>query len=183
MITYTTSRSERDLQGILELQQRNLAVNLSREEVLSQGFVTVTHSLADLKRMNDLEPHLIAKDGAQVIAYLLAMTVQSKTDFPVLIPMFEVFDRIPFRGKTISSCHYLVVGQVCVDKNYRGQGILDQCYEAYRDHFKNKYEFAITEIATKNQRSIHAHKRIGFSEVHRYTAPNGEEWSIVVWEW
>jgi len=183
MITYTTSKTESDLQGILELQQRNLPTNLVPEEVLSQGFVTVTHSLGDLSRMNGIEPHVIAKDGERVIGYLLAMTVQSSADFPVLIPMFELFEQIQFRGKTISNYNYLVVGQVCVDKNYRGQGILDQCYEAYKNHFKDKYDFAITEIATKNQRSIKAHKRIGFSEIHRYEVPNEEEWSVVLWEW
>lgn len=183
MIRYTTSKSESDLLGILELQQRNLAINLSREEVLSQGFVTVTHRLEGLQKMNDLEPHLIAKDGEQVIAYLLAMTVHSKADIPILFPMFELFERIQFRGKTVSNYNYLVVGQVCVDKNYRGQGILDQCYEAYKKQFQNKYDFAITEISIKNQRSINAHRRIGFSEIYRYLAPNGEEWSVVVWEW
>jgi len=183
MINYTTSQSERDLHGILELQQRNLAVNLTPDEVLSQGFVTVVHRFDDLKKMNDIEPHLIAKDGERVIGYLLAMTVHSKADIPVLIPMFELFDQTPFRGKPISNYNYLVVGQVCVDKNYRGQGVLDQCYEAYKAQFKNKYDFAITEISMRNQRSINAHKRIGFSEIHRHTAPNGEEWSIVVWEW
>jgi len=118
-----------------------------------------------------------------VIAYLLAMTVYSKADIPALIPMFELFDQTPFREKPISGYTYLVVGQVCVDKNYRGQGVLDQCYEAYKKQFQSKYDFAITEIAIKNQRSINAHKRIGFSEIHCYEAPNGEEWSIVVWEW
>ncbi len=183
MITYSTSTSTSDLQGILSLQQQNLAVNLSPDEVLSQGFVTVTHRLEDLSRMNEIEAHVVAKDGEQVIGYLLAMTVQSKADFPVLIPMFELFERIQFREKPVAACHYLVVGQVCVDKNYRGQGILDQCYEAYKNRFKDKYDFAITEIAIKNQRSIKAHNRIGFREIHRYKAPDGVEWSVVVWEW
>jgi len=183
MITYSTSTSASDLQGILSLQQQNLAVNLPPDEVLSQGFVTVTHRLEDLSRMNDIEAHVIAKDGEQVIGYLLAMTVQSKADFPVLIPMFELFERIQFRKKPVADYHYLVVGQVCVDKNYRGQGILDQCYEAYKNRFKDKYDFAITEIAIKNQRSIKAHNRIGFREIHRYNAPDGVEWSVVVWEW
>lgn len=180
---YTTSDSESDLRGILELQRRNLAINLPAEEVSSQGFVTVVHSYEDLKGLNDIEQHIIAKDGDQIAGYLLAMTAQSKTDIPILIPMFELFDRIVFQGKTIADFNYLVVGQVCVDKNYRGQGILDQCYAAYKNHFKGKYDFAITEIATRNARSINAHKRVGFSEIHRYRDPAGEEWSVVVWAW
>ncbi len=183
MITYTTSKTDDELRGILNLQKRNLALNLAQEEVLSQGFVTVSHSFEDLRQLHDIEPHLIAKDEDEVIAYLLAMTAKSKADIPILLPMFDVFDRVQFRGKTIADYHYLVVGQVCVDKRYRGQGILDACYAAYREHFQNKYDFAITEIAISNPRSIKAHHRIGFTEVHRYLDPDGVDWSIVAWEW
>ena len=111
------------------------------------------------------------------------MTSKSKADIPVLIPMFENFEKIRLRGKLLSGYHYIVVGQVCVAKGYRGQGILDNCYAEYKKRFKRKYDFAITEIATKNLRSVNAHKRIGFSEIYRYNVPGNEEWSIVIWEW
>jgi L-amino acid N-acyltransferase YncA len=97
--------------------------------------------------------------------------------------MFENFEQINFRSKTLSAYNYIVVGQVCVAKGYRGQGVLDNCYAEYKKKFKDKYDFAVTEIATKNQRSINAHKRIGFVEIHRFTGPDNVEWSIVIWEW
>jgi L-amino acid N-acyltransferase YncA len=182
MITYTTSKSITDLAGIIELQKINLPSNLTEEEIAKEGFVTVVHSFDALKKMNAIEQHVIAKDADKVIAYLLAMTSQSKTEFPVLFSMFENFEKIAFRGKTLSDYHYIVVGQVCVAKGYRGQGILDNCYAEYKKQFKGKYDFAITEIATKNQRSVNAHKRIGFTEIHRFIAGD-VEWSIVIWEW
>lgn len=182
-LVYTTSKSEKDLLGIIELQKKNLSSNLTHEEISSQGFVTVVHSLTDLKKMNDIEQHIICKDKENIIAYLLAMTLKSQHDIPVLIPMFEAFKMVSYRGKPVSSYKYIVVGQVCVDKNYRGKGILDRCYEEYKNSFSDRYDFAITEIASRNLRSISAHKRIGFSEVHKYTSPNREEWSIVIWQW
>jgi ribosomal protein S18 acetylase RimI-like enzyme len=183
MVNYTTAKSKEDLEGILSLQQANLAVNLSREDILSQGFVTVVHRYEDLEKMNNIEQHIIAKDGNKIIAYLLAMTKHAKRDIPILLPMFEIFDSINYENKTVSSFNYMVVGQVCVDKNYRGQGILDKCYNFYKENFKNRYDFAITEIAVSNTRSIRAHKRVGFSEIHHYTGPDKVEWSIVVWNW
>jgi len=183
MITYTTSKTDNDLQQILDLQQRNLAINLTGEQIASQGFVTVSHSFADLQKMNNIEQHVIAKDGDKVIAYLLAMTARSKADIPVLIPMFDMFEDVEFHNKKIAAYRYIVVGQVCVAEGYRGKGILDTCYMMYRDCFKDKYDFAITEIATRNQRSLNAHKRIGFETIHEYMAPNGEQWNIVVWGW
>ncbi len=183
MIEYTRAITNEDLLGILALQKANLSDALTKEEIESQGFVTVNHSYEELKNLNDIEKHLIAKEEDKVIAYLLAMTERSKYDLPVLIPMFDMFESILYADKLIASCNYIVVGQVCVDKRYRGQGILDQCYAVYKDHFSNKYDFAITEIASTNLRSLNAHIRIGFKEIHRYPANDQMEWSIVLWDW
>src|SRR5579871_2684642 len=183
MITYTTSKTEKDLLGILELQKNNLPDNLSQEEISREGFVTVVHDFDALKKLNDIEQHVIAKDGDKVIAYLLAMTTKSKNEFPVLFSMFENFEKIAFHGKTFSDYHYIVVGQVCVAKDYRGQGVLDNCYAEYKNQFKSKYDFAVTEINIKNQRSRSEERRVGFHEIHQFTTTDNVEWSIVVWEW
>jgi L-amino acid N-acyltransferase YncA len=183
MITYTVANSKSDLEGILTLQKANLAKGLSREEIESQGFVTVSHTYELLKKLNDYEKHVIAKDGEKVAGYLLAMTQDTKHDIPVLIPMFGIFDSIIYRGKKVSEYNYLVVGQVCIDKAYRGQGILDHSYEKYREMYKGKYDFAITEIASTNTRSLKAHSRIGFKEIHSYVDPENTTWIVVLWDW
>lgn len=183
LIEFTVSDSENDLQEILALQKANLARLLTLEEAKSQGFVTVQHRYDELKRLNDIEKHIVAKDRGCIVAYVLAMTKQSRHDLPILIPMFEIFDTIKYMDKVIADYNYIVVGQACVDKGYRGKGILDKCYEEYKQRLYKKYDFAITEIACKNLRSVNAHRRIGFKEVHRYTASDGTEWSIVIWDW
>lgn len=183
MISYTTSKTADDLKQILELQKQNLAIGLTAEQIASQGFVTVSHSFQDLLTMNAIEEHVIAKDNERVIAYLLAMTVRSRLDIPMLLPLFEKFEQIEYQNKKVADWRYIVVGQVCVAEGYRGKGILDACYAAYRNKFKDRYDFAITEINNRNQRSLKAHKRIGFETIHEYQAPDGEEWNIVLWRW
>jgi hypothetical protein len=183
MVTFGKATSISDLEGILHLQKRNLAQGLSIEEIQSQGFVTVDHTFDQLKKLNSIENHIIAKDGDSIVGYVLAMTQQSKSDIPILIPMFDIFNDIIFNGKKVSDYHYIVVGQVCVDKAYRGQGIFDKDYFTYRDFYKDKYDFAITEIATTNTRSLQAHKRIGFKVINSYIAPDKTEWEVVVWDW
>jgi GNAT superfamily N-acetyltransferase len=183
MISCSTSNTREELEGILKLQRLNLAQGLTVDELQSQGFVTVNHTYDVLKKMNDLEKHVIAKDDETVIGYCLAMTKESRFDIPVLIPMFDVFDEIVYKEKIISDLHYIVVGQVCVDKAYRGQGIFDNCYTAYKEFYSTKYDLAITEIASSNTRSLQAHKRIGFQEIHSYIDPTNIEWIVVVWDW
>lgn len=183
MIHFTKATTDADLNGILQLQKENLQAALTEEEIKSQGFVTVVHSFETLKSLNDTEPHLIAKDGHTVIAYLLCMTEKAKDDVPVLKPMFETFGSVSFAGKRIADFNYLVVGQVCVAKAYRGTGVLDACYEYYKNSFKTKYDFAITEIDAANLRSLNAHKRIGFHIAHRFKGADGVDWVVVLWDW
>jgi GNAT superfamily N-acetyltransferase len=183
MIKYTTATYDQDLSGILELQKRNLVSNLTKDEISSQGFVTVSHSFQDIQKMNLIEPHVIAKEGPKVIAYLLAMTKRSQYDIPVLIPMFKAFESIDFKGKRLAAYNFIVIGQACVDKAYRGLGVFDACYQHYAATFRGRYDLAVTEIASSNLRSLRAHKRIGFKTIHQYIAPDSEVWDIVVLDW
>ena len=184
MIPYfTTAETIADLEGILALQSVNLASSLDAEEIRSQGFVTVQHTMEILLGLNKRERHVIAKIGEEVIGYVLAMPRSARYDIPVLLPMFEVFDRISFRGRAVSDWDYIVAGQACVAKPYRGIGILEGCYHYYRECYAPAYDFLITEIARTNTRSLRAHQRIGFVPIHTYTDPGKTEWEIVVWDW
>ena len=183
MIHYLPTSTEQDLLGILQLQQRNLVTNLTPEEMKSQGFVTVSHTLEILNKMQAIEPSIIAKDDEAVVGYVLAMTPALKSDFPILEPLFALFGKIEYKGRMVSDYTYMIVGQTCIDKLYRGKGVLQKLYAAYINRFRSDYDFAITEIATKNLRSRHAHEKIGFKTVHEYVAPDGVGWSIVLLQW
>ncbi len=183
MITYTTSKTNQDLSEITILQKSNLRQNLTAAEIQNQGFLTMSYTLETLKKMQDKESQIIAKDNDKIVGYELALTEKSKFEIPVLTPMFETFNLMQYKEKLISSYNYIVVGQICIDKEYRSKGLFDGCYEAYKNYFKNKYDFAITEIATDNKRSRAAHKRNGFEEIYTYKDFNNIEWVIVILEW
>ncbi len=183
MVTISTAHSQEDLSNILKLQSENLLTVLTDEEKEKEGFLTVVHTLEDLARLNDFEKHVVAKAAGSIVAYVLAMTKASRGDIPVLVPMFDIFDQTNYNGKPIASYDYIVVGQVCVDKEFRGQGLFDRNYAFYKETYSGKYELAVTEIAAKNTRSLKAHQRVGFREICSHTASNGVEWIIVVWDW
>ena len=182
MLQLTQSKSLADLKGIHGLQKANLRAQISVEEKESQGFVFVQHSLEDLKKLNDIEPHVIALEENHVAAYILAMTEASKADIPQLTSMFRQFDQIEYEGKKVCDYCYIVVGQVCVGKEYRGKGLFDKVYKHYQESFSEKYDFTITEISTSNHRSLRAHQRIGFVVIHTFQ-DRLEEWNIVLWDW
>lgn len=183
MIEIVAASKEEDIVGIIALQKQNLPIHLSPEQMQSQGFVTVVHSVELLTRMNEAEPSIIAKDGNKVVGYCLAMTQDFENAIPVLVPMFKIMNGLVYGGEKLGEYAYIVVGQVCIGENYRGIGLLDRLYEGYKNQFERKYSFALTEIALRNTRSLAAHRRIGFETIHTYVAPDGESWAIVLWDW
>lgn len=182
-ITYTATSNKADLAGVLALQTANLKKNLSREEIEANGFVTVEHHWKTLASMAEIEPQIVAKHNEKVVGYVLAMTKASRFDIPVILPMFAEFEKITYRDRIVAGYDYMVVGQACVHKDYRGTGIIEGCYRRYRETFAERYDFAITEIAASNLRSVKAHKKVGFEEIHVYKDADYNEWVVVVWDW
>ncbi|WP_443944798.1 GNAT family N-acetyltransferase [Pedobacter sp. AW1-32] len=183
MIQIRLSATNRDLDGIIDLQQKNLKHVLSADDIQQQGFVTVSHTLDDLQKMHKHEKNVIATNGQHVIGYVLGMTEKSKNDIPRLIEMYDSFDEVFYGDKPVSDYNYVVVGQVCIDKDFRAKGLFRSCYDAYKDHFSARYDFAITEIASNNLRSMTAHAHVGFKSIHDYTDQSGDQWNIVLWDW
>jgi GNAT superfamily N-acetyltransferase len=182
MLSATIVTTERELDQVLQLQQKYLAGNTSKEEMQSQGFVTVQHTPEMLRQMHSLAPSIIIKDGDEVVAYALVMLRECRNLIPALIPMFDSFDRLPWRGKGLGEYRFYVMGQVCVEKAYRGKGLFDLLYLKHREIYQPQFDLLLTEVATRNKRSLRAHERVGFTTIHTYT-DELDEWAVLLWEW
>lgn len=182
MVLFKTTDREEDLKGILDLQQANLPENISQEEKTEQGFVTVHHELEQLQKMASYEPQIVAVDNEKVVGYVLSMVKDMRNEFPEIAPMFDMLPDIEYKGKVLSEYSYLVCGQACVDKDFRGHGLVGQLYQTMKQSFSDKYDMCITEIATSNTRSMKAHTKIGFTSVKTYH-DGKEDWELVVWDW
>jgi len=177
MIRMEVARSDATRRQILELQRENLAERLSPAEAAEQGFVTVRHDLGLLERIAGPHGHVVAMDGDRVVGYALVMLKEFASAVPILVPMFERIERLPIGGRP-----YFVMGQVCVAKERRGQGLFRSLYEELRRHMRGAYDIVVTEVAARNTRSLRAHEKVGFRPVLRYE-DGGETWEIVVWNW
>jgi GNAT superfamily N-acetyltransferase len=175
-----TDRSE--LRQILDLQRENLAPALSLEEQKAQGFVTVQHTLERIEQMHVLAPSIIVKSGNDLAGYALTMTLEAQQQAPILRSMFRLFDSLNFHGRPLPSFPFYVMGQICVARAYRGQGVFDELYRGHRRIYADRFELLVTEIATRNTRSLRAHERVGFEPIHRYR-DDVDEWVIVAWDW
>ena len=177
MIDVGPVQNDRELQQVLALQRENLARSLAPEQVARDGFVTVEHSLDVLKRMHAMAPSIIAKEGDALAGYALVMPVEARSFVAVLEPMFQRLESLGlFRER------FYVMGQICVAPAWRGRGVFDLLYRAHRRQLSPSYDSVVTEVATRNARSMRAHARIGFVLIDRYRDAT-DEWALLRWDW
>ena len=173
MIRYKRASLKGELEQILQLQQDNLPAVVSEEIKKTEGFVTVHHDFNILNRMNEVCPHIIATSNEKVVGYTLCMHPKFGDEIEVLRPMFAEIKRV-----LGVNANYIAMGQVCVDKEYRRQGIFRRLYSFMLEEIKPEFDCIITEVDCKNTRSLEAHYAVGFELLSRYQS-GGHDWELI----
>jgi ribosomal protein S18 acetylase RimI-like enzyme len=171
-----------ELEGILALQRANLRRNLSDADAAQQGFLTAEYTLPFLHAMNAARPSIIAIDQSQVVGYALVATPSIRDGHPFIRSLFEAIDGIPWGKGCLGDCPYVVVGQLCVGREHRGQGLVQRLYRHFRETLQADYHCAVTDIARENTRSLRAHQATGFQVIHSFTY-EGRDRDVVLWDW
>lgn len=172
----------KELEKIKKLHEQNLRKNLTDEQAQLEGFVTAEYTLEFLQQMHESSPSIIAKDGDAVVGYALVATHEVRYDHELMSDLFEVIDTKVYKGRLLKHVSYVCVGQLCVAKDYRGQGLVKRMYDYYRDCYATEYEYLITDVAQANPRSLKAHKKSGFKVIDTLVY-GGIGWDIVLWDW
>jgi GNAT superfamily N-acetyltransferase len=180
-IVFDAASTERHFEQILELQKQNLFTSISEEQQAQQGFVFAEHTMPLLKMMAAHLPQVIAVSNDKVIGYNLAMPVSMKNDIPRLVPMFTEFERSKYKDKPLSTYSFIVGGQVCVDKDFRGQDLLRKLYHETRNRLSPGYQLCVTEVSARNSAGLRAHEKMGFEVISSYH-DGVELWKVVVWD-
>jgi len=171
-----------EIDSLLQLQKTNLKSNITVEERASQGFLTFPYTAVEVMEMMHAMPQPVIKEAGLIQAYALACSKEVCSDHHLLKPMVHLSEGLQLRGMPLSEKRYYIMGQICVGVELRGKGAFDALYEKHRSLFAKDYACVVTEIAESNLRSMSAHKRVGFQEVHHYF--DGEtNWNVVLWDW
>ena len=173
-VIYGRANPGKDLKEILELQHQNLPEQLSKAAMEGEGFLTVSHTPSLLQRMNDVCPHIVARADGRVVGYALCMHPDFSEEIAILGPMFDQIRASLPAGQT-----YLVMGQVCVDKDYRGKGVFRGLYKTMKKVLSDEFELIVTEVDGRNKRSLNAHLAIGFRVLKKYQS-HGRDWYLIV---
>lgn len=182
MVITKLANRECELEGILSLQGRNLKRHLNEAEAMEQGFLIAEYTLDYLRRMNDRLPAVISVEDDRVVGYALAVSREIGEDHSFLAALFAQIDALHYRHTSLAHADYVVVGQLCVDKAYRGMGLVRRMYGHFRESLEGRYQYGITDVARANRRSLKAHLTTGFQVIHSIEY-DGLDWDIVLWDW
>ena len=189
MVTISLVSCDDDLEAIRLLQRENLFKYIDSEEAAKEVFVTAEYTYDFLKLMNDGSPSIIAKDGDILVGYALVARKESVFGkfHPLLDDLYTEIDKTAYQISdneeiVLGNESYVYMGQVCVKKGYRSNGLLQDMYAYYRDCYSNTFQYVVTDVARTNMRSVKAHMKRGF-KVLRSIELVGKTFEIIIWDW
>ena len=178
----TTVSTDEELQQISVLNQLNLKKNISAKEISEEGFVSWEYDFDLLKAIHHFSPSIIAKENNKVVGYALVAPKTAATVHPELAALLPQIEPLVYNNRPLSAYNYYLMGQVCIDKNYRGLTLFDKMFALHKTVYQPQFDFVVTTISTQNIRSLKAHERVGFKIIHEIADRMGN-WFLVVWNW
>ena len=145
-----------DIDGILALQELYLVSNLSEEEKVA-GFVTTPFSIPQLTEVIGQQGLFLARDNNKIIAYIVAAGWDFFNQWPIFKHMTTLFPNLTFLNFDITTTNSFQYGPICIDKAYRGKGLITPLFEFMRIHLVKRYPLALTFINKTNIPSTKAH--------------------------
>ncbi len=150
--------TDRDIDGILNLQSLNLYANLSADE-LDDGFVTTPFTPDLIRSLLAQDGVFVAESDRKVVGYVLAGGWDFYTQWEIFRVMIARMPKLVFLGRDIDVNNSFQYGPVCVARSMRGTGTLSKMFAVMRSSFASRYPIGITFINRLNQRSLAAHHR------------------------
>ncbi|VEB36446.1 GNAT family acetyltransferase [Legionella sainthelensi] len=171
-----------DFEQIVTLQNRNLASVLTPTEK-TDGYLSGAFSLDQLKAMDQDICVFICKDKDRVCGYICVGSVEYNKNVPLVASMLDYFPHIIYQERLLSTYNIAISGPVCIDKDYRGQGIFFNLYNELSEFLvreRPELDLYAVLVSTQNLRSINAHKKLGMESVGKFSFDNNDYLILVL---
>jgi len=177
MIKYSLATNE-DIEGILQLQAKNLVTNLKDDEK-DDGFVTTPFTIEQIENLIKLEGVFIAKDDDKLISYVMCASWHYWVAWPMFEYMASFLETLEFQGVKLTMDNSYQYGPICVAKEYRGQKVFENVFEFAREQMNKRYPILVTFINKINTRSYEAHvRKLGLEVVTEFEFNNNNFYEL-----
>ena len=148
-----------DIEKVLELHFK-YQINSIKEEDKKDGFITTAFTKEQMIDLITIEQGLfIAVENERIVAYVMSASWNFWSRWPMFAYMIEDLPNLEYLGQKLSIENSYQYGPVCVDKEFRGRGILENLFEFARINMAKKFPILVTFINKINPRSFEAHTR------------------------
>lgn len=169
--------TDSDYQGIINLQTKNLIINLTDAEK-EDGFLSVEFTKAQFQTMNDTTGIIVCKDKEAICGYLCTSLPEFNKSFSLPTAMIELYPQLTYKKKTMDKYSSAVIGPWCIDHKYRGEGVYIKMWNALNENLPGDIHLLTTFISTKNPRSFNAAKKVGMEEVTKFKFNKHAYWLL-----
>lgn len=169
-----------DIESVLALHYR-YQIDSIDEEDKKDGFVTTPFTAEQLRALIEQEQGLfIAVDGDEVVAYVMTASWQFWSRWPMFACMIEGLGTLEYLGQKLSVENSYQYGPICIDKRYRGSGVLEGIFEFARSQMSPRFPILVTFINKINPRSYTAHtKKLGLEVITEFSYNNNHYYELV----
>ncbi len=87
-----------EIEGIKALEEENNLANISKEESVKEGFVTASYTIELLRRMNEIQPSIIALHGNKVVGYAMVTDKELYGQHSLLDSLFDALADMNYQG-------------------------------------------------------------------------------------
>jgi hypothetical protein len=108
MVVIKQVETAQELKDLKALQNANLRRLIGEEEAMKEGFVTSEYSIELLQKMHEEHPSIIAKEGDEVVGYVIVTNKSVLGEHEEIDHLFATVDNLPFNGQLLkeSSIYY-----------------------------------------------------------------------------
>jgi len=169
-----------DIEKVLELHFK-YQIDSIKEEDKKDGFITTAFTKEQLIDLITLEEGLfIAVEDEKILAYVMSASWHFWSRWPMFAFMIEDLGNLEYLGQKLSVHNSYQYGPVCVDKEFRGRGILERLFDFARENMAKKYPILVTFINKINPRSFEVHtKKIKLEVIKEFTYNNNNYYELV----
>ena len=168
-----------DIEEVFKLQQR-YHIDTINEEDKKDGFVTTLFSHEQLKQLIEQENGIsIAIDNGKIVGYAMAGSWDYWSAWPLFQYMIADLPTTIFDGVTMSVDNSYQYGPICIAKEVRGQGVMEDLFAYSLESMSSRYPYMLTFINQINKRSYEAHVRKAKMEVIKtFDFNNNHYWEL-----
>ncbi len=141
------------------------------DEDKRNGFVTTLFTNKQLENLVKIKGLFIAKDKDTIIAYAMAAAWTYWEEWPMFQFMVQELPKLRFDNQTITKNNSYQYGPICIDKEYRGIGVLENLFSFVHRQIVNSQNtpIMVTFINKINPRSYKAHtQKCMMTKIHEF---------------